>query len=416
MAGEYFTGNAVVWNAQRSVWQGFLSYKDAQGRRKQKSKTFPECGHSPKSGKRQAQALFQEWKEELNRKALAVSPQELVKPKSMKTVGERVNEYFKTLEEMVSRGELQQSTLTAKQQSANLYILPNDIATKPYQALSKDDIVEWERRLHEERGIANSTIGVAHSILRRIYNYDLERGQVEETPFRFLRSPKAEKRNVNYATQDAVRKLDTVLGIRWQENPGDADILCYYLALYTGMRGQEVCGLRWKDIYEPQGVITVRCAIARNGGEPYAKEPKTKESERIIPIMPALLPLLEDRRKRVCLEERVDEPKGDWYVVGVRDRFKNPQNVTGNFGRFCRRNNILGSEGEYLKFHGLRDTFATVAVQGKAIDIKTLSALLGHTNTQMTLSRYVGLGDDGIRRQGMEQIGNAFERILDSDD
>lgn len=408
---EFFTGGSVTWDKARKAYRGTLNYYE-DGKRKQKAKLFREAGKS----KKQAQSLCDEWKAGLNSKARLITPTELVKPRSLKTVGERVEEYFNTLEEMESRNEIQRSTITNKRQSANLYILPYDIAKKSYQKLTKDDIVEWEKFLHEEKGISNSTLGIPHSLLRRIYNYDMEHGQIEDTPFRFLRAPKAEKRYVNYAQQDTFRKLDECLKIRWSENPGDADVLCYYLALYTGMRGQEVCGLRWMDVYDVQGVFNIRNVIARNGNNPYAKEPKTKESERIIPMLPALVPLLDDRRKRVCLEEGVEEPEDSWYVTGKRDKFKNPQYVTGNFGRFCRRNKIIGSEGRYLTMHGLRDTLATIAVQDKSIDIKSLSAILGHTNTQMTLTRYVGLGDEGIRKAGMTQIGNAMDRIIKSDD
>lgn len=410
MDGDYFTGGSVSWDKNRKAYRGTVSYYEG-GKRKQKAKLFREAGKS----KKMAQELCDAWKADLNSKARRVPPEELVKPKTLKTVGERVEEYMRYLEELVSRGDMELSTFTARQSTARLYILSCDIASKRYEGLTRDDIVAWEDYLHSERGIANSTIGIPHSLLKRIYNHDLERGQIDASPFQFLKAPKAEKRYVNAATPESFRRLNEALSLRWKREPGSSDVLCYYLAIYTGMRGQEICGLRWADIHEPQGVIEVRRAVARNDGKPYIKGPKTPESERIIPIIPALYPLLETRRQFVCLQEGVQEVDESWYVVGEADKFRSPQNVASHFARFCRNNNITGSEGRYLTLHGLRDTFATIAVQGKAIDIKSLSALLGHTNTQMTLSRYVGIGDEGIRREGMAQIGKAFERILASD-
>lgn len=408
MAKDFFRGKEVVWRESRQQWQGILTYYDEQGKRHQKTKLFG-------SKKRAAQEAFQEWKDKLNRQARQITPKELVQEPTQKSVGDRVREYLVYLESEVAIGRMEQSTLTAKNQSANLYILPEPISDIPYEKLSKDEILAWEKGLRD-RGIANSTIGNPYSLLRRIYNYDIENGKIDDTPFRFLKSPKAEKRNVNYATDETLRKLHLVLSKRWKEFKGDPDILCYYLALYTGMRGEEICGLAWKDVHLPQRIIEVTQAVGRNGGNPYLKVPKNPTSFRKIPIIDDLVSLLEDRKRFVCFDYDVDEPEPNWFVVGEAGQFKNPAYVTSNFGRFCRRNKIIGSEGRYLTMHGLRDTLATIGVQEKTIDIKSLSAILGHSNVAMTLNTYAGFGDDAMRAAGMRGIGEAMKRKVESDD
>lgn len=182
------------------------------------------------------------------------------------------------------------------------------------------------------------------------------------------------------------------------------------------MRGEEICGLAWKDVHLPQRVIEVTQAVACNSSNPYLKGLKNPTSARKIPIMDELLSLLEDRKKRVCFDEDVEESEPDWFVVGKRTQFKNPVYVTSNFGRFCRRNKILGSEGKYLTMHELRDILATIAVQEKTIDIKSLVAILGHSNVAMTLNIYAGFGDDVMRAAGMWGIGNAMKRRVECDD
>ena len=77
---------------------------------------------------------------------------------------------------------------------------------------------------------------------------------------------------------------------------------------------------------------------------------------------------------------------------------------------------MIGSEGRYLTLHGLRDTLATVGVQERTIDIKSLSAILGHSNTAMTLNTYAGFGDNAMREAGMRGIGDALRRKVESDD
>ena len=234
-------------------------------------------------------------------------------------------------------------------------------------------------------------------------------------PFRFLKSPKASVREKAFATDDSIRRLVDALDARWKRERGDVHAMCYFLALYTGMRGQEICGLRWRDIYLPQNKIVIRNVIARNGNNPYQKVPKTKNSERVIPIMSDLRPRLEEWRKRVCWMEDVKEPEPNWFVVGDKDKFRKPQWVTQNFGRFCKRNNVKASDGTFLTMHGLRHTFATVAVQSKAIDIKTLAAILGDT-VSMVMNTYAGVGDDDLKYRSMEAIGRAFKGRIEADD
>lgn len=69
---------------------------------------------------------------------------------------------------------------------------------------------EWEKRLRD-RGISNSTIGTPYSLLRRIYNFYIENDCIDDIPFRFMEAPKAEKRNVNYAMDETLRRLDLTL-------------------------------------------------------------------------------------------------------------------------------------------------------------------------------------------------------------
>lgn len=408
MAEDFYRGRGLVWRDNKRKWQGNLYWYDVDGKRHQKSKLFT-------AKKRESQERFDEWKHELNRKARLTNPIETVKDTSRKTVGERLREYLKYLEHEVSRGTYEQSTLTAKIQSANLYIFPDPIADKTYTKLSKRDIEEWETRMLEGKGISTGTLGIPYSLLRRVYNYDIEHEKIEDTPFRFLKSPKAGKREKAFATDESLRKLTEALDRRWERERGDVHAMCYFLALYTGMRGQEICGLRWMDVYLPQEKMIIRNAIARNGNDPYAKSPKTKNSERVIPIAPRLKEKLVQWKRKVCWLAGVEEPEPTWYVVGDEDKFRKPQWVTQNFGRFCRRNGVKASDGTYLTMHGLRHTFATVAVQEKVVDIKTLAAILGDTVT-MVMDTYAGVGDDDLKYQSMELISKAFEERMGRDD
>ncbi len=52
---------------------------------------------------------------------------------------------------------------------------------------------------------------------------------------------------------------------------------------------------------------------------------------------------------------------------------------------------------QYLKFHGLRHTFATTCLSS-GIDIKTTSVLLGHANITTTMNIYMHPGQEEKRK------------------
>lgn len=58
---------------------------------------------------------------------------------------------------------------------------------------------------------------------------------------------------------------------------------------------------------------------------------------------------------------------------------------------------IVGNQGERLTLHGLRHTYATVAIEAGA-DVKSVSDNLGHANTTITMDTYASATAEGKRR------------------
>ena len=58
--------------------------------------------------------------------------------------------------------------------------------------------------------------------------------------------------------------------------------------------------------------------------------------------------------------------------------------------------------GKPITLHGLRHTFATIAVQSNA-DIKSLSSMLGHARADITLNVYAS-DDEDAKTQAMNNI------------
>ena len=100
--------------------------------------------------------------------------------------------------------------------------------------------------------------------------------------------------------------------------------------------------------------------------------PKTESSRRKIPIASELMPLLQQFKSN-----------SDFYVISGEKKYIEPRTYRKFFKKML---NIL--KISKLKFHSLRHTFATQAIEN-GIDYKTVSEILGHASIGITLNLYV---------------------------
>ena len=145
------------------------------------------------------------------------------------------------------------------------------------------------------------------------------------------------------------------------------------------MRIGELCALQWGDIDFESSLLRVRKTVQRVSTESgkhktalVVSTPKTETSLRVIPLPGFITELLQAHRR-----------DGELFVVSGRDKPTEPRTLTHRFKQ------ILKSAGlPDVKFHTLRHTFATNCLQ-RNFDVKTLSEILGHANTDITMRIYV---------------------------
>ena len=72
---------------------------------------------------------------------------------------------------------------------------------------------------------------------------------------------------------------------------------------------------------------------------------------------------------------------------------------------------ILRDTGlEHIRFHDLRHTFATMALQN-GVDVKTVSSMLGHYDAGFTLRTYTHATRQ-MQEQAAEKMGNFMEQVM----
>ncbi len=153
--------------------------------------------------------------------------------------------------------------------------------------------------------------------------------------------------------------------------------LCILLSLYTGLRIGEVCGMMWGDIDFEKSILTVRRTVQRihidsHKTQIIADSPKSRSSQRSIPIPTFIIKLLRDSRSA-----------DDHYVLSDSETVIEPRTLQRRFKSILKKADL-----PIVSYHSLRHAFATNCLQA-GFDVKTLSEILGHASVETTLNRYV---------------------------
>lgn len=169
------------------------------------------------------------------------------------------------------------------------------------------------------------------------------------------------------------------------------------LSLLTGMRIGEICALKWKNISVAEGTVTVQSTIQRlrvlDREEPkrtkiVISDPKSSTSARTIPLT--------DYTVKLCKTQWCGDPEA-FVLTGEQGRYIEPRSMQYKLKRYAED---CGLEG--VHFHTLRHTFATRCVEVD-FEIKSLSEILGHSNSRVTLERYVHSSME-LKRSNMNKL------------
>lgn len=202
-----------------------------------------------------------------------------------------------------------------------------------------------------------------------------------------IKYPKGEKSDCKTLSEEEFEKFEEYL--LSQEKPHDIGEL---LLLETGMRIGEMCGLKWEDINFSNRTIQIKRTVQRiyksenKTSEMNIGNTKTNAGERVVPITEKVFEHLEKCRKSNGI-----------YVASGKEKPTEPRTHRQYHERVMKKLGI-----DYIKPHGLRHTFATRAIKC-GVDPKTVSAILGHSNSSITLNIYTSVTDDMLR-SGIEKM------------
>ena len=250
-------------------------------------------------------------------------------------------------------------------------------------ALRPEHIQAYYARLVSEGGgdgpLAAQTVLHHHTMLRAALKHAVRTGLLPRNPTDAVEAPRPVRHETRtLAAEEAAGFVEAIAGSRWH--------VFVALALTTGMRRGELCGLRWSDVGFENGRLAVRQTVARVRGKGLVFEPtKSRRSERPIAVSSAMCELL--RAHRGQQEEERQEAQPLWQdhsLVFPRPdgRPMDPTAVSHEFSKLLEKVGL-----SHVRLHDLRHTMATLLLEA-GVHPKVVQERAGHATIGITLDLY----------------------------
>ena len=305
-------------------------------------------------------------------------------------------EWLRTWFELYSKPNLRETTQEQYTNFLEKHLIPN-IGNIPLDKLTSLRLQKLYQDLRtsgrvvqnnvECSGLSPKTVRSIHMVLHSALKQAVKEGLIKKNPTDGCNPPKLERKEMKVIQPEQI-------GAYLQAAANRNVLPMFYLELTSGLR-RELLALLWTDLDLEKKSISVCKSVRGSQGELKVSAPKTRHSIRTVVIPRQTVDLL--------IQEHELHPDNPYMF---------PSPVTGTMyhpdaaGRIHRK--LLREAGiEPVRFHDLRHTFATLALQN-GVDIKTLSGMLGHYSSGFTLDTYTHITDK-MQQEAAEKVGSFME-------
>ncbi len=313
--------------------------------------------------------LYAKTEEELNRKYYETMGMVArgVNVVDQTTFGEYALMWYKTFKEPFIRTKTKEATLNV----LNNHLLPYLSGYRMKDITPMHIQLVFNHLLNASESLCGKTKG----ILTDIFALAEENGVIMRSPVTKSLKLKGKKTEAKEALspEDAIALLDT-LKVQTNNGANNCYLFCL-LALKTGLRRGELCGLMWSDIdFEKEEItVTHNCVWPNNVGVEISTDLKTTAAYRTIP-----LPLDAAKALRSA---RVSSKS--LYVFHRRDGQPLTQSAFRKMWDHTKKAELEAP----LTPHILRHTYCTRLFEA-GLDLKEIQYLMGHSKPDITMEIY----------------------------
>ena len=309
------------------------------------------------------------------------------------TVTMWMNEWF----ENVAKIKVRPSSHQTYRGYIDHHIAPN-IGNIPLEKLTTMDLQKLYRKLldkgrverieakRQPKGLSAKTVRNINQVISSAMDFAVAQKIIPENPCKAVALPKVEHKEMQTIPSEQLQAF-------LQEAKATGVYEMYYIELATGLRRGELLGLKWTDIDWNNGIIKVRRQVARVDGQIVEAPLKTKNSYRAVTISQQAIEVLKQQKEKTYDQYVFPSPNGGPI---------SPDSVNNMLKRVLARAGI-----PKVRFHDLRHTFATIALQN-GVDIKTVSGMLGHFSAGFTLDTYAHV-TTAAQKEAADTMGNVLQ-------
>ena len=247
-----------------------------------------------------------------------------------------------------------------------------------------------EAKKKKPKGLAPKTVRNIHQMIGSAYNLAIEQKLVSRNQRRAAPCQRWSTKEMKTLTADQLSAF-----FREARDSGVYEL--YYLDLATGLRRGELLGLRWTDVDFQHGILKIQRAISRQNGKVVEAPLKTKNAYRTLPLSADAISVLKIQKCKVGNSE--------WVFPSPTGGPMSPDSVLHMLHRVLKRAGL-----PRIRFHDLRHTFATMALQN-GVDVKTVSSMLGHYSAGFTLDTYTHVTTDAQLKAALT-MGSILSRAV----
>ena len=359
------------------------------------------AGYDPNTGKRIIKNVLGKTQAEVKEKlkaAMAESQALDVSREDEYTVAT----WLKTWYELYAKPNMRIATADRYALMINTYTVPRIGNIKLKKLTSRDlqklykDLLEHGRVNRKSGkgnpGLSSTTVRSVHLMLHCAFERAVKERLIPRNPTDDCIAPKARKVEMKILPPEHIKAYLNAAQAR--------EVLpMFYLELVSGLRKGELVALLWSDLDAREKTISVSKQYIKNpNGELTLSRPKTETSVRRVSIPQLAVDLL--------IQEHEKHPENHYmFPSPVTGEMYYPDSVVNLHKK------ILKDAGlEHIRFHDLRHTFATLALQN-GVDIKTVSSMLDHYDAGFTLRTYTHATRQK-QDEAAQTMGSFMEQIM----